>query len=201
MSEHDSIFRQSIRIAALKHRAEEDERLRQLMADDLTFRLRYVPAYESILQGGKEMKTYDLLDQFDPFTQASKHGIGFADAIREILPYFDGVCVYSKENTLTWAKVIVNGPATVLFIEGKKYVAKCHDEPFDITKGILVCIVKYSGFSYSHIKSWLKQHGLEGSQDAELCHLWDISEAMGFSKEDIKKMGQNAKYEVKIERE
>lgn len=144
------------------------------------------------------MSPTELLDRFDPFNQASKHGIDFADAIREILPHIDGVSVYFKEKTPTLAKVIVNGPATVLFIEGKKYVAKCHDEEFDVTKGVLVCIAKYMGVTHSRIKAILKRRGLANSQDAELCLLWDIADRGGFCDGVIQIMAEKAKYYVKI---
>ena len=86
----------------------------------------------------------------------------------------------------TRVKAIVNGLATILFINGKKCVAKCHDEEFNVTKGVLVCISKYLGVTHSRIKSILKTRGLANSQDAELCLLWDIADRGGFDSDVIK---------------
>ena len=96
----------------------------------------------------------------------------------------DGYCFPLKNPTQV--KAIVNGPATILFINGKKCVAKCHDEEFNVTKGVLVCVAKYFGVTYSRIKSILKMRGLAKSQDAELCLLWDIAERFEFDYDVIK---------------
>lgn len=53
-------------------------------------------------------------------------------------------------------KFIFNDPATILFVNGKKYVAKAHDEEFDCEKGALVCLMKSFGISHLDLKRMIK---------------------------------------------
>lgn len=53
-------------------------------------------------------------------------------------------------------KIIFNNPATILFVNGKKYVAKAHDEEFDCEKGVLVCLMKSFGISHLDLKRMIK---------------------------------------------
>lgn len=53
-------------------------------------------------------------------------------------------------------KVIFNAPATILFVDGKKYVSKAHDEPFDKEKGLLMCLAKANGISHLDLQRMIK---------------------------------------------
>lgn len=53
-------------------------------------------------------------------------------------------------------KVIFNPPATILFINGKKYVSKAHNEPFDEEKGLLMCLAKAQGITHLELKRMIK---------------------------------------------
>lgn len=55
-------------------------------------------------------------------------------------------------------KVIFNGKATIVYIEGKKYVQKCtNDDYFDAEKGVLLAIAKDNGYSYKDIQKYVKE--------------------------------------------
>lgn len=45
-------------------------------------------------------------------------------------------------------KIIFNNPATILFVNGKKYISKAHDEEFDKEKGLLMCLAKANGVTH-----------------------------------------------------
>lgn len=84
------------------------------------------------------------------------------------------------------ARVIFNEPATIVFWDNAtKTVSKCYDEEYDKKKGLLMCIAKAHGCTHSHIKAVLKCRGLKGSQDAELCLLYDIADRNGYYASDI----------------
>ena len=53
-------------------------------------------------------------------------------------------------------KFIFNDPATILFVNGKKYIAKAHDEEFDCEIGVLVCLMKSFGISHLDLKRMIK---------------------------------------------
>lgn len=53
-------------------------------------------------------------------------------------------------------KVIFNPPATILFMNGKKYVSKAHNEEFDEEKGLLMCLAKANGITHLQLKKMLK---------------------------------------------
>ena len=64
----------------------------------------------------------------------------------------------AKEPTSTFGgiKVLFNDPATIMWVNGKKYVAKAHNEPFDEEKGLLMCLCKAHGISHRDIQRMLK---------------------------------------------
>ncbi len=53
-------------------------------------------------------------------------------------------------------KVIFNKPATILFVNGEKYVSKAHGEAFDEEKGLLMCLAKANGISHTTLKKLLR---------------------------------------------
>ena len=53
-------------------------------------------------------------------------------------------------------KVIFNDPATILFVDDKKFVSKAHKEKFDEEKGLLMCIAKANGISHLELKRIIK---------------------------------------------
>jgi len=53
-------------------------------------------------------------------------------------------------------KVIFNPPATIVYVNGKKYVSKVHDEEFDEEKGVLMCLAKAQGITHSELKRLIK---------------------------------------------
>lgn len=53
-------------------------------------------------------------------------------------------------------KVIYNNPATILYMNGKKYVSKVHNEEFDEEKGLLMCLAKANGISNLELQRMIK---------------------------------------------
>ena len=53
-------------------------------------------------------------------------------------------------------RVMVNGPATVLYVGEEKTVVKVHDEDFDLEKGIAMAILKHCGFKRSTMKKLME---------------------------------------------
>lgn len=54
-------------------------------------------------------------------------------------------------------KVIFRDKATILFLNGKKYVAKCDKEDtFDKEKGLLLCLAKSIGYGYKDIQKMIE---------------------------------------------
>lgn len=53
-------------------------------------------------------------------------------------------------------KVIFNDPVTILYMNGKKYISKAHDEEFDEEKGLLMCLAKANGISHLELKRMIK---------------------------------------------
>ena len=68
----------------------------------------------------------------------------------------------SMKNFLTNKyRVIVNDPAVILFVTdgihtAQKYVSKAHNEPFDVEKGLLMCLAKANGISHLDLKRMIK---------------------------------------------
>ena len=62
----------------------------------------------------------------------------------------------NKNNINNDIKVIFNNPATILFINGNKYVSKVHNEPFDEEKGLLMCLAKANGISHLELQRIIK---------------------------------------------
>lgn len=67
-------------------------------------------------------------------------------------PLTYNICLTEKKET----KVIFNPPATILYMNGKKYVSKAHEEDFDEEKGLLMCIAKANGISHLELKRMIK---------------------------------------------
>lgn len=53
-------------------------------------------------------------------------------------------------------KVIYNNPVTILYMNGKKYVSKAHEEQFDEEKGLLMCLAKANGISHLELQRMIK---------------------------------------------
>lgn len=58
-------------------------------------------------------------------------------------------------------KVIYNDPATILFVDGEKYISKAHDEKFDKEKGLLMCLAKAQGISHLDLKKMIDSAKVE----------------------------------------
>lgn len=59
-------------------------------------------------------------------------------------------------NSKANVEVIFNPPATILFMNGKKYVSKAHNEAFDEEKGLLMCLAKANGITHLQLKKMIK---------------------------------------------
>lgn len=59
---------------------------------------------------------------------------------------------HKTENEQDEYKVIFNKPATILFVNGEKYISKAHGEDFDEEKGLLMCLAKANGISHIMLK-------------------------------------------------
>lgn len=64
--------------------------------------------------------------------------------------------IYRRKEKKEETKVIFNPPATILYMNGKKYVSKAHEEDFDEEKGLLMCIAKANGISHLELKRMIK---------------------------------------------
>lgn len=64
--------------------------------------------------------------------------------------------VKTPPSTFGGITVLFNDPATILWVNGKKYVSKAHNEPFDEEKGLLMCLCKAHGISHRDIQRMLK---------------------------------------------
>ena len=64
-------------------------------------------------------------------------------------------------------RVIFSNPATILFVDDKKYVAKAHNEEFDEEKGLLMCLAKAAGISHLELKRLLKKATRPNEKKAE----------------------------------
>ena len=55
-------------------------------------------------------------------------------------------------------KVIVSNPAVILYMDGKKYVAKCHPEDtFNPLIGLMMCFTKACGMNYHRLSRLLTE--------------------------------------------
>ena len=59
-------------------------------------------------------------------------------------------------------KVVFNDPATILFVDGEKYVCKAYKEKFDEEKALAITLCKYFGVSYSQLKKMIRGAKREG---------------------------------------
>ena len=70
--------------------------------------------------------------------------------------YCENCCNHCEEEPLTLrVHVIFNDPATILFVNGSKYVSKAYKEKFDKEKGLLMCFAKAFGISHSMLKKMI----------------------------------------------
>lgn len=53
-------------------------------------------------------------------------------------------------------KIIFNKPLTILYVNGKRYISKAHEEEFDEEKGLLMCLAKANGISHLELKRMIK---------------------------------------------
>lgn len=72
------------------------------------------------------------------------------------LPVEEHIEKYIKGHKKKEVKVIFNNPATILYINGKKYVSKAHEEQFDEEKGLLMCLAKANGVSHLKLQRMIK---------------------------------------------
>ena len=93
-----------------------------------------------------------MKDYIMPFVRIDKNK-RFED---EMDAFRYGLYGFIDRSKCTKPKVIFNPPATILFINGKKYVSKAHEENFDKEKGLLMCLAKANGYSHLDIKKMIK---------------------------------------------
>lgn len=67
-------------------------------------------------------------------------------------------------------KVIINPPAVILFKDGKKYVAKAQDEPFNAERGLTIALLRSFGIGYSDLQKMLKKGKWVHKYDKSLIH-------------------------------
>ena len=84
-------------------------------------------------------------------------------------------------------KVIFNPPATILYMNGKKYVSKVHDEEFDEEKGLLMCLAKAHGHSHGELKQMLKNAKRQTNKKKEIKVMEDVNPIEREHMEFIKK--------------
>lgn len=53
-------------------------------------------------------------------------------------------------------RVIYNNPVTILYMNGKRFISKAHEEQFDEEKGLLMCLAKANGVSHLELKRMIK---------------------------------------------
>lgn len=71
---------------------------------------------------------------------------------------FDGYgrFAFALEKSYAKTEVIFNPPATILYKDGEKYVSKCDSvDTFDEEKGLMLCLLKSHGYTYSDIERLL----------------------------------------------
>ena len=69
----------------------------------------------------------------------------------------------------------------VLWYQDGFIYSQCHKlEEFDSHKGVLVCLSKAAGISYTDIKAKLAKRGCEDSDSAELFYLYDLAKEKFF---------------------
>jgi hypothetical protein len=77
--------------------------------------------------------------------------------------------------------VILPDRNIVLWYRDGFIYSQCHKlEEFDSHKGVLVCLSKAAGVSYTDIKEKLKKRGCEDSDSAELFYLYDLAKEKFF---------------------
>ncbi|WP_438848103.1 hypothetical protein [Anaerocaecibacter muris] len=68
----------------------------------------------------------------------------------------NGALRFDTVDKIRGMRVIFNNPTTILIVNGKKYIAKAHNEEFDEEKGLLMCLAKASGYTHANLKALLK---------------------------------------------
>ena len=80
-------------------------------------------------------------------------------------------CNHCEEPITLRVHVIFNDPATILFVNGNKYVSKAYKEKFDKEKGLLMCFAKAFGISHSMLKKMISlaedQSGTKKAKEAQ----------------------------------
>lgn len=70
----------------------------------------------------------------------------------------DACCFKKESKPMDFEKIIVNGPATIGWINGKKYVVKCAEEDeYDLEKAILALYVKSIFSSDERFHGWMRK--------------------------------------------
>lgn len=92
----------------------------------------------------------------EPFVEikASRSGGKTRTIYADGNPYFQ--CNPFIAPTKPETKVVFSPPATILYVNGKKYVSKVHGEAYDEEKGLLMCISKAYGISHLELKRLIK---------------------------------------------
>lgn len=79
------------------------------------------------------------------------------------------------------AKIIFNPPATIVFRDDKKAIAKCHpDDDFNEETGLMVALLKSFGIKYSDLQEMLKNAKRPQSEKASKIKEVDIEEGKSF---------------------
>ena len=89
----------------------------------------------------------------------------WADCLRERYRYLAEENEWIKRHKKFWEEhnvnVIYNDPATILFVDGEKYISKAHEEKFDKEKGLLMCLAKAQGISHLDLKKMIDSAKVE----------------------------------------
>lgn len=87
-------------------------------------------------------------------------------------------------------KVIINPPAVILFKDGKKYVAKAQDEPFDAERGLTIALLRSFGIGYSDLQKMLKKGKWVHKYDKSLIHpdTFEPLEPQSYANRKVKEM-------------
>ena len=73
----------------------------------------------------------------------------------------------SKDDKDKKYEVIFNDPATILIVDGKKYISKAYEEPFDKEKGLLMCLAKANGIKHSDLEKMIKSATVQKKKEVK----------------------------------
>lgn len=96
------------------------------------------------------------------YSKAFNHRFHNGNSFETSKIYFknDNNCCWVSENKLTLCenKQSFYTEKAVIYYDnfGNKYVSKCHDEPFDLEKGVAMCLLKSKGIDYKQFKEIVK---------------------------------------------